>query len=261
MEQFNQSELYQIELLASLGRQALDHIADAYGDGHSQRPEDLPYHNVGHTVRVQHAAGLLADNLALSSYDCALVSTVAAAHDVIHEASSGQTAEEASAAWLTERLRQLSMPPEDIEIAKLAIAATAYHFDVDGTLTQNYWNINYPNSRAQGIAACVASADMEALVAPHGPIAGQKIFEERQKRRGHPPENAVKDYAVFQGEQLRLLQTYCYPLGCAEVLFGNMRPHVYLHDLSLLQDMESGLVLTWDQVVQANEAFYTRARG
>ncbi len=250
-----------LSAIESIGYEALAEVAHAYGDGSgSIRPEvrDLAYHNLNHTTRVQNAARTLARDMQLSPYDQALAATIASAHDVIHDRIDDILPESASAAWLTTRMQEMHLPAEDIEIAELAIMSTVCTLDDQGRLLQYYGQIMFPNERSAQIAACVASADMEALASAHGPRVGHDLFRERLGYKAQELPPSLDDLAAFQEEQVQLLDTYSYPYPGAELLFGGLRRHAYLFHLSLLQDIEQGRITTWQQVAQADEAFYNQ---
>lgn len=240
---------------------ALDTIAALYGTGDTvidqlNPPEARkPYHNVMHTQRVIEAARLLAMTTRLDLGDVELVRLIASAHDIFHGGTSDtETDEELSAAWLAEQMNKAGFSRDEVEITRLAILGTTTEL-VDGSiLQQQARTIQYPSKRARIIAHIVACADLEPILAPHGPLAAHRLFEEHSDALT-PDSLLPPTLLAFEESQIEIVRRYKPIMPEAETTLPNVRNERITYHENLINDIEAGIITTWGEIIARDKEF------
>lgn len=242
---------------AALGEVAIRY-GSGYDDGVTPDVHDLAYHNLQHSWRVKDAAERVARKLGMTEYDIVLVGMIAASHDVIHESVDGQTAEQASAEWLVNRMQAEGFSEEDQTIARLAILGTTMSVDADGELGQQFPSIEHPGERAGTIALCVAAADMESAYAHYGPSIIHGYFKELNGYgtfETPPTLDGLIEFQEMQGVFLSNLKSLF--VGMDQVL-GGLKQEGIAHHKQLLDELRAGRITTWAQVIEFDNEFTER---
>lgn len=266
MEYTNNKERLLLSEAERIGYEALMEVTGKYGFGDEEADtlqppsvQPLAYHNARHTLRVRNATRELAARQGLSHYDTELAVMIASAHDVYHDKEAGPSDEEKSAVWLMERMRPAGFTPEDMEIAHQAILGTQPLLDATGAFRgQQFTLTEFLSERARDVALCIAAADLEALFAPHGPLVAHDLLKERLGVTSVDEPATLEGAVAFQHQQLELLSTYHPLYPELEQIFGGLRQEILDHHAGLLDDIKSGAVTTWKEIVVRDCEFAER---
>lgn len=165
--------------------------------------------------------------------------------------------EAASAAWLEEQLAtHHGLPGEVAKVGSLAILGTEPLFENGAIVGQKATQLEYPSKSAERIALSVASADLGSLWVPEGPYYSHQLYREI-KGVGGDAEPPMEGLAAYQQGQVRLLQSYQYPLAEADAVLATHRQPVETHMSKLALDLEQGKITTWPQVIEQDLRFST----
>lgn len=104
----------------SIAEEAAADLVARYAEPHRR------YHNTAHVLAVLCDATLLADELALSAHDRAIVTLAACAHDVHYDGKSGED-ERRSAEWAGTWLRRAGISGTDVSEVERLVLATIDH--------------------------------------------------------------------------------------------------------------------------------------
>lgn len=254
---------YYEKTFVAIKRLALDEVAARYGTGFPDAEPgmiDTPtYHNLQHSTRVAETAEKIAQELGLSRKSMLIAGMAGAAHDIIRERTTEKTAEQLSADWLGMAMIELGFATPDILTARKAILATTPIITPEGLMVgQQVETTHFSDdfvSTDTLIAQCVASADLEALYAPDGPIVAHKYFMELQGLRPGETPPSIEALRDFQLRQVILMQHYRYPHPIAEKLFGKHREAVTAYHQMLFELIENGTITSWSQVTEMDQQF------
>ncbi|HSX42551.1 MAG TPA: hypothetical protein VLF59_00510 [Candidatus Saccharimonadales bacterium] len=246
----------QLQETERVGTEALDLVEARYGSGypHYRGGENggLADHNRRHSWAVVQGMEAMADALDLSRTERAIGRTAAAAHDVVQLKARG-VMEQESATWLEARLQGL-VPAQIVRMGTLAILGTEPILE-DGKLTgQVAAQLSYPDSRTELVAKSVACADLGELHSARGPLQGHELYKEIH---GVTPADTpdMEGLVNFQRSQVWLAENYHYPHPMGERVFGGLRGVVVDYSAGMLDQLESGRIETWQQLVDHDEAF------
>lgn len=250
----------QREAAVRIAYEALSEIATNYGSGYPgdapAEVNDLAYHNLQHSVQVRRSAGQLAQVYGLSSYDRQLTEMIAASHDVTHESTADASAELRSATWLVRRMQVAGFGDEDLEIACLAIDGTTPLIDVNGNFAgQRYSHLSFPSERAEIIARCVAGADMGSAYTNYGPTVAHELFKEYAGIGTHEHPKTLKGLEEFQAGQVTFLENLQPVYPGIDQLLGGLKEQGIQHHAMLLQELQSGHVMTWEDVIRLDAEY------
>lgn len=255
---------YYEKALVAIKQLALAEVAARYGTGLPDNEpgiiDNLAYHNLQHSKRVSGAAEMMAQTLGLSRSSVLIAGMAGAAHDIIRERTAEKTAEQLSADWLEMAMTELGFATPDILTAKKAILATTPIITPEGLMVgQQVETTHFRDDFVSNdtlIAQCVASADLEALYAPDGPIIAHKYFMELHGLQPDETPTSIEALRDFQLRQVILMQHYRYPHPIAEELFGKRRDIATAYHQMLFEMMDAGTITDWDQVVEMDLRFY-----
>ncbi|MGB2786956.1 MAG: HD domain-containing protein [Candidatus Saccharimonadaceae bacterium] len=249
---------------AAIKQLALDEVAARYGTG---LPDTEPgiidnpaYHNLQHSTRVAETAEKIAQELGLSRKSMLIAGMAGAAHDIIRERTTEKTAEQLSADWLGMAMIELGFATPDIVTGRNAILATTPIITPEGLMVgQQVETTHFSDdfvSTDTLIAQSVASADLEALYAPDGPIVAHKYFMELQGLQPGETPLSLEALRDFQLKQVILMRHYRYPHPVAEELFGKDRETVTAYHQMLFELIDNGTVTSWSQVAEMDRRFF-----
>jgi hypothetical protein len=230
----------QIDELSQVACAAIDTIDEQFGTGFPsyEQPGKTPLssHNGHHGRAVKRDAGLAAEASDLSTSEVALAETAGAAHDVVQLLGRGIDEAE-SAAWLAERLRRLKDMPEPVAaVGSLAIIGTQPIFKDGLVVGQKASFMDYPSKRGELVIKSVACGDFGELYTPFGPFVAHELYREIHRNKPFSMENLLE----FQRNQVRLLNTFQYPLAVAEKVLATHRTEVTAYVGKVLLQMERG---------------------
>jgi hypothetical protein len=261
------SQEHLIERAEQLSYEALAEVAYRYGSGfegdmHEPTVQDLAFHNLQHSWRAKDTSGAIARKMGLSEYDARLAELISAAHDVIHEPSDTQSAEELSANWLVTRMQAEGFPEEDQDIARFSIFGTIAELDHEnGYILQKFRSLGMfaPSMRAYNIALCVAGADMETFISSYGAYNSHQVFKEEIVGVGWGEKpTSLEKFAGFQEFQIKLNQNFLPLHPVIETIFEPLRGPVIAHHKAILDDVLAGQITTWEEIEERDLAFGTR---
>lgn len=104
----------------AVAEQAADDLVTRYAEAHRR------YHDTAHVLAVLRDSALLADELALSDHDRAIVTLAACAHDVHYDGHPGED-ERRSADWAGTWLRRAGIGGQDMSEVERLVLATIDH--------------------------------------------------------------------------------------------------------------------------------------
>lgn len=207
------------------------------------------YHNGHHARSVGRGALRVARAAGLSS-DVARIGEIAGyAHDIYQ----GKGHEDQSAEWLEAKLRQKGLSKSVARMAGLAIRGTKPLF-IDGVIAgQMATRQQYPSYEAEQIALAVASADLGSLYIPEGPLLAHDLYRELHAEQAPAIDERL---LAFQQNQVKMLESYSYPLAQATKVLATHKPQVIKYSHKLLRQLERGDIDSWQQLRTQDEAFY-----
>jgi len=254
--QFGFLESAQKTALGEIEEQTLRAVDARYSTGYPEYRgcrEPWLYHNGHHARSVGRGALRVARAVDLSP-DAARIGEIAGyAHDIYQ----GKGHESQSAQWLEEQLRQKGLSKPVAHMAGLAIRGTQPLFAGGAIIGQMATRQQYPSHEAEQVGFAVASADLGVLYAPEGPMLSHDLYREI---RGEVDPAIDERLLAFQEGQMKLLDSYSYPLPQAERLFATHRPQVVHYSQRVLDQLERGDIENWQQLRAQDEAFYRQHR-
>lgn len=234
--------------------EALSEVDKQFGDGHEKRgKKHLRYHNGLHTRIVRMGAVALGGRLGFSKAELAVTQVGAASHDVVQGHGTG-TNERESADWMEDRLRDY-IPAEAILVGRLAILGTEPIFQGGIIVGQKAQTQEYPTKRAELVAKTVASADLGDLYTPAGPVIAHELYRELNGHNGDQLPAIDEKLIAFQKDQVRLVNSYEYPLPEADRVFATHRGQVQEHTAKTLDQLQAGEIHSWQQLMEQDAAF------
>lgn len=246
--------------LQLIARAALDTVDSRYGAGYPGYTEgslgtDLAYHNGHHGRHVGDNSDRTAVASGFSPAVSKLSHVTGNAHDIVQLLGRGRD-EEASAEWLTLKLQELGFAKGIAMIGGLAILGTEPIFERNRIIGQKATRLVYPSRESEQVALSVASGDFGEVYTPQGPLLGHKLWQEMQgvKPQAEPIFKREKLIA-FQKNQIDLFDTYRYPLPAARHVLATHEPQVRAYAELVLQQLETGDIVSWQQLIAQDLAF------
>jgi hypothetical protein len=256
------SEHEQQTKIEVVGEEALEVVDRTYGDGYPRYRKgshELAYHNGHHAREVGNTAFKLCTLSGLSQLERYTGRTAGYAHDIVQLKGRG-TDERESAEWVERELAKRDIVAPSLRtMAALAIFGTEPLFESGKLVGQKATTQRYPSKGAEMMAKSVASADLGELYAPEGPFLAHQLFRENNGMAR--PKNLTMDkLAAFQRNQIELLERYRYPLPKAQRILTKQKPQVIAYNTELLQQIESGTVESWNEVIERDRQFIRQNR-
>lgn len=239
------------------------HSNNGVADGSVVETVPKQYHNGLHTFSVVKDALRAARALHLNHRDTSLVTLDAVFHDVVYDLCAPANANEAqSADELDIELAKYGsdFTAVDRQIAKIAILGTETWVEKSEygyRLVQRAAQQTYHSKREQTIANIIASADLGRLHSLTGPYFSHRLYQEQAGIDDNTPLDPGK-LVGFQIMQLDLLAGgYTYPHRDLQKFFMTHTKEVVRYNELLLEDLATGQLTTWEQILQRDIAFAT----
>lgn len=212
------------------------------------------YHNGYHSRAVVTDFDQLASALGIDAIERVVGLTASAAHDIEQDIGPSLN-EEASAQWLSKRLRDdLGLDDAYVQMGEWAILGTVPIFE-NGQMVDQTANTNtYRSKRHELIAKMVASADLGRLYAPDGPYLAHMLLKEINGCTPHEPIEFEKVLGFQQG-QVPFLEQYRFPLSEAAGVLAVRKAEVVTYAGNLVDSIEQGDVTTWDELISRDLEF------
>lgn len=252
---------------------ALDLVAKRYsetGNQYEDRRAELyfPYHNRLHSSTVVSAAEELSELVGLTPSEHNVALCAAAAHDIFHDLGMeyGQN-EELSAEWLAERMNRIGgFSKVSIKAGELAILGTKTRLLKRGggganyQLLQSFNEISYPSKRSALIAEVVASADLSQLLSRNGPLLSHKMYEENTMGASGLTPRINQALIDFLEIQASLVSSFEFSNNDINHHLSRGRNEVLVYSANLLDDVKSGCVTSWKQVLERDIEFMNKQK-
>jgi hypothetical protein len=238
--------------LGEIEKQTLRIVDERYSTGYPEYrscSEAWLYHNGYHARSVGKGALRVLRALDASPATARIGELAGYAHDIYQ----GKGHEDQSAEWLEAQLRHKGLPKSVAQMAGLAIRGTEPLFAGGVIVGQMATRQQYPSHEAEQVGLAVASADLGTLYAPEGPMLSHDIYREMH---GEVDPAIDEKLFTFQKGQMKLLDSYSYPLPQAETIFATHRPQVMQYSEHVLGQLERGDIESWQQLRAQDEAFY-----
>lgn len=127
--------------------------------------EQMPYHDVGHTLDVAEAAMRIAEAEGLGNEEMDLLNAAALFHDTGHQISGPKNHEEVSCGFAREHLPQFGFAPMEVE-----------------RICQNIMATRIPQTPFDATSRALCDADLDYLGRPDFASKGGKLFDELRNR-------------------------------------------------------------------------------
>lgn len=224
-----------------------------FPDFRGGRVRKLLYHNARHNRSVGDDAAHVAARVGLSSSEAELAKAAGYAHDIVQLGGRGKDERE-SAEWIERELREKGLPKEVASMAYKAIWGTLPLFENGRIVGQTASVQEYSSKREELVAKSVASGDLGRLYVPEGPYLGHLLYAQLQGAQpGQAPD--IAGLNEFAQNQLRLLETYTYPLKEANGVLATHRRQVLRYTGHVAQQLDGGKIESWGELVERDQAF------